>query len=174
MNTEIAEYIKNHIREYLPPEYQEAHITLEEVTKGNDRRLTGLMIRNDGEITVPTIYLEPYAKQLAQGRPMDEIIREIVQIRTEQDTRIPFEVSDLMDYGQVKPMLAIRLCDPEQNREYLKDKPFTPCGTLAAVYTIQVIESKDRVASAVVTVHSTELRCDNKVQNHKSGDAAKT
>lgn len=25
MNTEIAEYIKNHIREYLPPEYQEAH-----------------------------------------------------------------------------------------------------------------------------------------------------
>ena len=29
MNTEIAEYIKNHIREYLPPEYQEAHITLE-------------------------------------------------------------------------------------------------------------------------------------------------
>lgn len=23
MNTEIAEYIKNHIREYLPPEYQE-------------------------------------------------------------------------------------------------------------------------------------------------------
>ena len=81
MNTEIAEYIKNHIREYLPPEYQEAHITLEEVTKGNDRRLTGLMIRNDGEITVPTIYLEPYAKQLAQGRPMDEIIREIVQTR---------------------------------------------------------------------------------------------
>lgn len=41
MNTEIAEHIKSHIREYLPPEYQEAHITLEEVTKGNDRRLTG-------------------------------------------------------------------------------------------------------------------------------------
>ena len=80
------------------------------------------MIRNDGEITVPTIYLEPYTKQLAQGRPMNEIMREIVQIRTEQDTRIPFEVSDLMNYGQVKPMLTIRLCDPEQNREYLKDK----------------------------------------------------
>ena len=67
MNTEIAEYIKNHIREYLPPEYQEAHITLEEVTKGNDRRLTGLMIRNDGEITVPTIYLEPMPSSLRRG-----------------------------------------------------------------------------------------------------------
>ncbi|MCB6234651.1 DUF5688 family protein, partial [Megasphaera massiliensis] len=56
-----------------------------------------------------------------------------------------------MDYRQVKPMLAIRLCDPEQNREYLKDKPFTPCGELAAVYRIQVMESKEGVASAVVT-----------------------
>ena len=174
MNTEIAEYIKNHIREYLPPEYQEAHITLEEVTKGNDRRLTGLMIRNDGEITVPTIYLEPYAKQLAQGRPMDEIIREIVQIRTEQDTRIPFEVSDLMDYGQVKPMLAIRLCDPEQNREYLKDKPFTPCGELAAVYRIQVIESKEGVASAVVTDRMMELWGVTKEQLHQDAVAAET
>ncbi len=70
MNTEIAEYIKSHIREYLPPEYQEANITLEEVTKGNDQRLTGLMIRNNGELAVPTIYLEPYAEQLAQGRTM--------------------------------------------------------------------------------------------------------
>ena len=153
MNTEIAEYIKNHIREYLPPEYQEAHITLEEVTKGNDRRLTGLMIRNDGEITVPTIYLEPYAKQLAQGRPMDEIIREIVQIRTEQDTRVPFEVSDLMD---------------------LKDKPFTPCGELAAVYRIQVMESKEGVASAVVTDRMMELWGVTKEQLHQDAVAAET
>ncbi len=40
-------------------------------------------------------------------------------------------------------MLAIRLCVLEQNREYLKDKPFTPCGELAAVYRIQVMESKE-------------------------------
>lgn len=172
MNTEIAEYIKNHIREYLPPEYQEANITLEEVTKGNDQRLTGLMIRNDGELAVPTIYLEPYAEQLAQGRTMDEIMREIVQIRTEQSTRIPFEVSDLMDYEQVKPMLAIRLCDPEQNQEYLKDKPFTSCGELAAVYRIQVMENSEGVASAVITDRMMELWGITKEQLHQDAVAA--
>ena len=36
---------------------------------------------------------------------MEEIMREIVQIRTAQGTRIPFEVSDLMDYEQVKPCI---------------------------------------------------------------------
>lgn len=151
MNTEIAEYIKNHIREYLPPEYQEAHISLEEVTKGNDRRLTGLMIRNEGETTVPTIYLEPYAKQLAQGQPMDEIMREIARIRTEQGIKIPFEVSDLKDYERVKPMLAIRLCDPERNQEYLKNKPFTTCGDLTVFFQIQVMGNSEEVGSVVVT-----------------------
>lgn len=46
MNTEIAEYIKNHIREYLPPEYQELYHSGRS-DKRNDRRLTGLMIRNE-------------------------------------------------------------------------------------------------------------------------------
>ena len=50
MNQEFAENIKNHIREYLPVDYQDAKITLEKVTKGNDRILTGLIIRKDGHI----------------------------------------------------------------------------------------------------------------------------
>ena len=89
-------------------------------------------------------------------------------------TRVPFEVSDLMDYRQVKPMLAIRLCDPEQNREYLKDKPFTPCGELAAVYRIQVMESKEGVASAVVTDRMMELWGVTKEQLHQDAVAAET
>ena len=40
MNQEFAEYIKSHIREYLSQDYKDADITLEEVTKGNDRTLT--------------------------------------------------------------------------------------------------------------------------------------
>ena len=174
MNMEFAEQVKNHIREYLPAEYQEADITLEEVTKGNDRVLTGLIIRNDGEATVPTIYLEPYAGQLAQGRPMDEIMREIVQIRIEQASRIPIEVSALTDYERVKPMLAVRLCDPQRNREYLNDKPFTPCGDLAAAYRIQVMESREGTASAAVTDHMMELWGITKEQLHQDAVAAET
>lgn len=33
MNQKFAENIKNHIREYLPVDYQDAKITLEKVTK---------------------------------------------------------------------------------------------------------------------------------------------
>ena len=69
---------------------------------------------------------------------------------------------------------GIRLCDPEQNREYLKDKPFTPCGELAAVYRIQVMESKEGVASAVVTDRMMELWGVTKEQLHQDAVAAET
>lgn len=68
MNQEFAENIKNHIREYLPVDYQDAKITLEKVTKGNDRILTGLIIRKDDETAVPSIYLEHYEEQFGKRR----------------------------------------------------------------------------------------------------------
>lgn len=151
MNQEFAQYIKNHIQEYLPQDYQDAKITLEEITKGNDRTLTGLIIRKDGETTVPSIYLETYEEQFEKGRSIHEIMKELVQIRTESSMKFPINGKDLSDYGTVRPLLSIRLCDPEKNQEYLKDKPHTACGELAAVYQIQVMESSEGTASAVIT-----------------------
>ena len=55
MNRDFAEYIKEHIREYLPLEYQDADASIEKITKSNDRNLTGLIIRKSGDKTAPTI-----------------------------------------------------------------------------------------------------------------------
>lgn len=151
MNQEFAEYIKSHIREYLSQDYKDADITLEEVTKGNDRTLTGLIIRKGGEMTVPTIYLEPFEAENKKGRPLDDIMRQIAEIRMENSVGKLFHVDDLKDYEIVRPMLMIRLCDPEKNKEYLKGKPYTVCGELAATYRIQVMENEEGVASVAVT-----------------------
>ena len=151
MNQEFAENIKNHIREYLPVDYQDAKITLEKVTKGNDRILTGLIIRKDDETAAPSIYLEHYEEQFGKGRPMDDIMKEIAQIKMENSLELPIDVKGLQDYETARPLLAIRLCDPEKNQEYLKDKPHTACGELAATYRIQIMEDSSGTAFAVVT-----------------------
>ena len=150
MNQEFAEYIKNHIREYLPADYQDADISLKEVTKGNDRTLTGLIIRRDDETVTPTIYLEHYGEQFGKGRPMEDIMKELAQIKMESSLELPIDVKGLEDYETARPLLAIRLCDPEKNQEYLKDKPCTACGELAASYRIQVMEGSEGTASAII------------------------
>ena len=98
MNQEFAETIKTHIREYLPVDYQDAKITLEKVTKGNDRTLTGLIIRKDDETVTPSIYLEHYEEQFGKGRSMDDIMKEIAQIKMENSLEVPIDVKGLQDY----------------------------------------------------------------------------
>ena len=36
---------------------------------------------------------------------------------------LPIDVKGLQDYETVRPLLAIRLCDPEKNQEYLGTAP---------------------------------------------------
>ncbi len=151
MNRDFAEYIKEHIREYLPLEYQDADVSIEKITKSNDRNLTGLIIHKSGDKTAPTIYLEPYADQVDGGRSLVSVMQEIAKIQTDYGDRIPFEVPKFADYGEAKPMLFIKLCDPERNQAYLKDKPSTPCGNLVAIYGVEIMKDDEGVASAVIT-----------------------
>lgn len=167
MNQDFAEYVKDHIREYLPPEYQDADISIKKVTKSNDWMLTGLTIFQPGEQVAMTIYLEPFAEQTEKGRTLDSIMQQIAEIQTNSKEQFPMDVSMLYNYKTVRPMLSIQLCDPETRREYLKDKPYTPCGDLAAFYRIQIAEDNEGTASAAVTEKLMQIWGISKDQLHK-------
>ena len=137
MDQNAVEYIKNHIKEFLPLEYQDADVIVKPVVKNNDRVLTGLTVLKDGGNMAPTVYLEPYWEEVEKGRLLSSVLEEIAQIQTGENNRGPFDLSMMKDYEKVKPKLFIRMCDPEKNTEYLKDKPYTACGELAASYRIQ-------------------------------------
>ena len=164
---EFNQYVKDHIREYLPPEYETARVSIHEVIKSNDRMLSGLTILRDGENFSPTVYLEPFAEQVAQGRSLEDALREIAEIQTIHHAHTPVEVSTFMDYEAVRPMLSMKLCDPETNRDYLKDKPHIPCGDLAVFYRIQVERTEDGIAAAAITNNLLESWGITKDQLHK-------
>ena len=151
LNQNFIDYVKSHIKEYLPTEYQNAVISINEVTKSNDRMLTGLTILLPGEQAAPTIYLEALAEQVERGMPLDTAMKQIAQIQLENYSRVPLNISMLENYEAVRPMLAVQMCDPETNQEYLKGKPYTSCGELAAYYRIQVAADEEGTASVAVT-----------------------
>ncbi len=160
MNQNFIDYVKSHIKEYLPTEYQNAVISINEVTKSNDRMLTGLTILLPGEQAAPTIYLEALAEQVERGMPLDTAMKQIAQIQLENYSRVPLNISMLENYEAVRPMLAVQMCDPETNQEYLKGKPYTSCGELAAYYRIQVAADEEGTAyinGVLVSFTSTEL-----------------
>lgn len=63
MNTEIAEYIKNHIREYLPPEYPPTNLRIV-ITAGY------IIESRFGVVVVPTVaHLTFRRRRPPAGRP---------------------------------------------------------------------------------------------------------
>lgn len=167
MNQNFIDYVKSHIKEYLPTEYQNAVISINEVTKSNDRMLTGLTILLPGEQAAPTIYLEALAEQVERGMPLDTAMKQIAQIQLENYSRVPLNISMLENYEAVRPMLAVQMCDPETNQEYLKGKPYTSCGELAAYYRIQVAADEEGTTSVAVTESMMQMWGITKEQLHK-------
>lgn len=158
MDQNIVEYIKGHVKEYLPPEYRDAYIDVREVLKNNDQVMTGMTILKDGDNITPMIYLDPYGEDIAAGRPMASVLEDIVQIQRKAAGRTQLVPSVLENYENVRPMLSVGLCDTERNQEYLRDKPYTICGELAAVYRIQIMADEDGGGTGTIAVTHDMLR----------------
>lgn len=130
-------------------------VELHRVMKNNGIILDGLTIRKVGESISPNIYLKPYFDSYQMGKPIANILDEIVlrydQLKVEAD----FEVFDIFDFSTVKERLVVRLVNYERNKDLLKNCPYKRFLDLAI--TFRIIVSKDMVGMASTLVSSEEL-----------------
>ena len=164
--------VMDRIRDYLPVQYQNADITLQETVKNADVHLTGLIIRGEGELITPCIYLDQYHIQHEDGRDMASILSEIADSRVQSavldqmDTRDLF-MSLLEDYNQAKEHLQIRLCDPVMNMERLDRCTYTMEGDFAATYHIALDEIPGIGQGTVAVTRELLMKWDVPVQQLK-------
>ena len=149
---EFFDYVKEHVKNYLPPVFDDAEFIIQEVTKQNDQHLTGLSIRREGEQMIPTIYLDSYYKQYLEGADPDELVGDVADARIEYNVdEIPKEFSEIMDYETAKGKLQIVLCDPEMNQDRLKGKISKPFGEYTATYQVSVLREGETYGTVAVT-----------------------
>lgn len=130
--------VMENIRHFLPERYADAAITLQEVTKNNDQKLTGLLIRTEnGEVT-PIIYLDQYYEQYQAGQSMDDIFNTIAAVRTADEIVEHFDRGSIADFEHIKDKIICKLVNAEMNEEYLSDKPHKQIEDLAVMYAIDL------------------------------------
>lgn len=150
---EFCEIIKKNVKNYLPEEYKDADVLLNDVVKNNDVTLTGLTVRKPGQVIAPTIYLDSYYDEVHNnGRTVGDILKEIAQIRVEHDSPdVPNVAEDIKDYESVKNALRIALYDPEKNKEKLAQSISDRTVGRFNVGYILVFPVDDQVGSIKVT-----------------------
>lgn len=118
MNTikTFSEYVLSQIQEHLPERYQEADCRIQEVLRNNGVYGTAMEFDVQGENAVCRIHMDLYYAEFKQGKPIAEIMKEIViQIRETYEIEKLMEENHIEDFQCMKPYLRISLINTGRN-----------------------------------------------------------
>lgn len=130
----------------------ECRVDVYKVVKNNGLHLTGITIRNRESNLAPTIYLDGYFAEYKDGREMDDICKEIVQVYEKNKVQEVFSVEQVTDFDNVKNRICFKLVNGEKNAELLADAPYVEYQDLAVIFYVLV--SKDKSGTASITVRN--------------------
>ena len=146
----VAETIKVQADNYFPSNFKVGRVEVNEVVKGNDTKLIGIIIGKENSNVAPNIYLEKYYDRYLKGTDMDTLIDEICAVCVQND--VPnLSADDLTNFDKVKDKICVRLINAEKNTEYLANKPHKLIEDLAIMYCISVLISESGQGSVPIT-----------------------
>lgn len=133
------------------------HISIQKVLKTNVK-LDGLTILRDGENISPTIYLEPFYKELENGASIDDAAGGILRTYSEAGIHPQdFDASAVCDFSYAKDRLYVELINRHSNEELLQDVPHTLFLDDFAVIIRCAVEMTAE-SSASFLVHNSHLK----------------
>ncbi len=165
MNFEsFIEEIKNRIKDFLPGEYEEASVSVNEVKKINETYM-GLVVHTEGEHVHPTINLNRYYERYQEGDQLAAVLYDMA--KTIQIDVPNMNLDRLMNYDAIKDSLFIRVSNRETNAELLQNAPHTCVEDMAITYHIKINQDNHGVMSTPILYQHLELYGITQEQLHK-------
>lgn len=120
-------------------------ISVQEVTKQAEERLTALCIRSDKTNITPLIYIDSAYENYCHGASIENLATTIKQIYEQNSNLQQFDTTIVTDWEKAKKTVCARLINVKRNTSYLAEKVTTPLdGTnLAYMYFIDIPVVKD-------------------------------
>ena len=152
---EFKEYVKEHVLDYLPEQYENANIKIHQAVKNNDVVLDGLTIFNPNGNMSPTIYLNAAYEEYQQGMDIEEVVGKIADayiehIEPREEYRFNFDVQEIKNYEVVKDYIYPRVTNFESNTKRLSDIPYTQKEDLAITYHIWANGNEESMGSITI------------------------
>ncbi len=155
---EFKQEVKDNIKDYLPVNYQNAEVTINDVIKNNDTHLAGLTIRTEDNGIAPTLYLEDFYNAYENGEhSMQGLMVRIAETydnaaQNGLDVDVKDVVNQITDYEATKDKIIPRIVNREANEERLKGMPHTDVGNdLAVTYHVELGNDESGQMSVAVS-----------------------
>ena len=148
--TEFLERIACSIGEVLP-KGEELQWEFTSVMKNNGERKNGIVIREQGQVIAPIIYLDSYYERQEEGEEFLTILQLIAEeFRAGREEM--FSVPDVfLDFDTCKERLFFRLVNIGMNHELWETTPYLPWNDLALTVRYLCYEEEGGISSILVT-----------------------
>ena len=150
---EFQEYVEMNLKEVLSEEYQDAVVSLNEVTKNNGTVLHAVTVRPEDSNIAPNIYLDGYFKKYEEGADIDIVMGEIGRVAMD-NMRAPEEFAsigrDFQNFDFVKDKIIMVAVNAERNRDLLAGAPHQCREDLALIYKVMIGDNKDGIATITI------------------------
>lgn len=144
----FKEIVREKIKDYMPPEYENAAVDILAVNKVNGKR-DALALRKPGERVAPNLYLDDFYKDYKQCDDLEMTLRNMAERYTGAAERAAKELK--VDMSRMKDRVTMMLVNTEQNKEMLADMPHREFQDLSVIYRYVVAQDEQGVASFKVT-----------------------
>ena len=139
---EFKDHVVDVIKDYLPDEYMDADVSINQVAKNNET-LDGLVIIRPGQSVSPTLYLNSFYENYCEGRDMEDILNKIADLRTSHDAPdilndLSLSIEDITNYEKIKDSLIAHVVGIEGNLELLEKRPHVVKEDMAIMYKISL------------------------------------
>ena len=151
---EFKKYVAENIKTYLPQEYEDARVSVNQAVKNNDITLSALCIVGEHK-TAPSIYLEQFYVHHLFGMPIGDVMEYIADTYLNSlKPDINFTAEDFT-YEKVKDSIGVSVCNAGRNQKMLQDVPHEINGDFALTYHVKV-SLKDE-GEGVIQIHNSHL-----------------
>ena len=152
---QFVDEVKGRIKQFLPIEYEDAQVRIEEIKKLNENYL-GITVLKENQVLAPTFNLNQLY-EMFQSDPqnsMENILRNITELVL--DAPEQFDPKSITEYETAKDKLFIRVSSAEKNEEMLQNVPHQIKEDLAITYHLAI--SIDDVGMGSTTITNDILK----------------
>ena len=142
--------VKGGIKQFLPIEYEDAQVRIEEVKKLNENYL-GITVLKENQVIAPTFNLNQIYEMFLSDpqNSMENILRTFTELVLEAPGQIDPKSST--DYEPAKDKLMIRVSSAEKNEVMLQNVPHQMREDLAITYHLAISIDDIGVGSTTIT-----------------------
>lgn len=134
---ERNQYVEQHLKDYLPQEYQQSDVKVYEVNKKNGETKDGLVVREKGEGVSPILYLDTYDFSYPE-ETLQKIAKDYVDILVNNQDMVDMIREQLTQREEILNRATLRPINRERNTVFLADKPYIKLQDLAFYPVIEV------------------------------------